>query len=183
MNIIIYMLISFILQGGTGGVHRGGEISLDISTDLIELSRTPVIVVSAGVKSILDVRRTLEVLETFAIPTGTWKSWEFPAFFSPISGVKSPARFDDSMDVASAYLTGRDLGLTNGMLVAVPNNDPAGQNVETAIQEALHEAEIAGIEGRDVTPFILRTVAEKTGGDSLRRYVHTNDTMFVCQIV
>ena len=73
--------------------------------------------------------------------------------------------------------------MTNGMLVAVPNNDPAGQNVETAIQEALQEAEIAGIEGRDVTPFILRTVAEKTGGDSLRRYVHTNDTMFVCQIV
>ena len=98
-------------------MHRGGEHSLDISTDLIELSRTPVVVVSAGVKSILDVKRTLEFLETFAVPTGTWKSDEFPAFFSPISGVKSPSKFDNAMDVASAYLTGKELGLTSGLLV------------------------------------------------------------------
>lgn len=160
--------ISTFVTGGTGGVHRGGEHSLDISTDLIELSRTPVVVVSAGVKSILDVKRTLEFLETFAVPTGTWKSDEFPAFFSPISGVKSPSKFDNAMDVASAYLTGKELGLTSGLLVAVPNHDPAGQSVETAIQESLHEAESAGIQGRDVTPFVLRTVAEKTSGDSLR---------------
>jgi len=104
-------------SGGTGGVHRGGELSLDISADLIELSRTPVIVVSAGVKSILDVQRTLEVLETSGVPTGTWKSDEFPAFFSPMSGVKSPARFDSALCVASAYLTCRDLGMSCGMLV------------------------------------------------------------------
>lgn len=109
--------ISTFVTGGTGGVHRGGEKSLDISTDLIELSRTPVVVVSAGVKSILDVKRTLEVLETFAIPTGTWQSDDFPAFFSPISGVKSPIKFDNATDVASAYLIGKELGMTNGMLV------------------------------------------------------------------
>ena len=115
---------------------------------------------------------TLEVLETFSVPTGTWRSNEFPAFFSPKSGVTSPARFETAIDVAHAYLTSRELGMTNGMLVAVPNQDPAGQNVETAIQEALQEANAAAIEGRDVTPFILRKVAEKTGGDSLRRCVH-----------
>ena len=104
-------------KGGTGGVHRGGELSLDISTDLIELSRTPVVVISAGVKSILDIKRTLEVLETFGVPTGAWKSDEFPAFFSPISGVRSPARFDSARDVASAYLVGKSLGMSNGILV------------------------------------------------------------------
>ena len=98
-------------------MHRGGELSLDISTDLIELSRTPVIVVSAGVKSILDVKRTLEYLETLAVPTGTWKSDEFPAFFSPMSGAKSPTKFENAVDVASAYLTGKELGLSSGMLV------------------------------------------------------------------
>lgn len=103
--------------GGTGGVHRGGELSLDISTDLIELSRTPVVVISAGVKSILDIKRTMEVLETFSVPCGTWQSDEFPAFFSPRSGVKSPTTFNSAMEVASAYLTGRELGLPNGMLV------------------------------------------------------------------
>jgi pseudouridine-5'-phosphate glycosidase len=159
------------MLGGTGGVHRGGELSLDISTDLIELSRTPVIVVSAGVKSILDIKRTLEVLETFGVPTGAWQSNDFPAFFSPKSGVKAPTQFADAMDVACAWVAGRDLGMTNGMLVAVPNDDPAGANVEAAIQEALKEASDAGIDGRDVTPFILKTVAEKTGGDSLRRLV------------
>ncbi len=98
-------------------MHRGGELSLDISADLIELSRTPVIVVSAGVKSILDVRRTLEVLETHGVPAGAWKSDEFPAFFSPMSGVISPARFDNALDVASAYLASRSLGMSCGMLV------------------------------------------------------------------
>lgn len=163
--------INTFVTGGTGGVHRGGELSLDISTDLIELSRTPVIVVSAGVKSLLDIRRTLEFLETFGVPVGAWKSDEFPAFFSPESGVKAPFRFNDAMSVARAYMSGRELGITSGILVAVPNHDPAGDNVEQAIKEALHEVEAAGVKGRDVTPFILRAVNEKTGGDSLRSNV------------
>jgi len=117
LNNMHALCYSKCVPGGTGGVHRGGELSLDISTDLIELSRTPVIVVSAGVKSILDIKKTLEVLETFSVPTGSWQSEEFPAFFSPKSGVRSPAVFNDGMEVASAYLIGRELGMKNGMLV------------------------------------------------------------------
>ena len=141
---------------------------MDISTDLVELSRTPVVVVSAGVKSILDIRKTLEVLETYAVPTGVWRSDEFPAFFSPESGVRAPARFDSAEEVASSYLKGLDLGLPSGMLVAVPNEDPAGLSVEDAIQDALKEADERGIVGNDITPFILKTVADMTKGDSLR---------------
>lgn len=160
--------IPTFVTGGTGGVHRGGERTMDISTDLVELSRTPVVVVSAGVKSILDIRKTLEVLETYAVPTGVWRSNEFPAFFSPQSGVRSPARFDCADEVASSYLKGLDLGLQSGTLVAVPNDDPAGQSVEDSIQEALKEADERGIVGNDITPFILKTVADMTRGDSLR---------------
>ena len=111
------------------------------------------------------------MLETFGVPTGAWCSDDFPAFFSPVSGVKAPATFNDSMHVAYSWKACRDLGMLNGMLVAVPNNDPAGSNVEAAIKEALKEASGIGIEGRDLTPFILKNVAEKTGGDSLRRQV------------
>ncbi len=84
---------------------------------MIELSRTPVVVVSAGIKSILDIKKTLEVLETFGVPTGVWQSKEFPSFFSPVSGVRAPAVFDNAMDVARAYLAGQELGMGNGILV------------------------------------------------------------------
>jgi pseudouridine-5'-phosphate glycosidase/pseudouridine kinase len=141
---------------------------MDISADLTELSRTPVVVLSAGIKSILDIKRTLEVLETMAVPTVSYRTDEFPAFFSPHSGVKSPARMDSPEQVAEAYWAARDLGLSSGMLVAIPNDDPAGDNVERAIQKALQDAEKQGIEGQAVTPFVLRQVALDTGGDSLR---------------
>ena len=160
--------ISTFVTGGTGGVHRGAEITMDVSADLIELSRTPVIVVSAGIKSILDISKTLETLETYGVPTASYQTDDFPAFFSSSSGVKSPMRVDTPEEVANAYFASIDLGLNNGMLVAVPNYDPAGANVEDAIQETLDEATKLGIEGRDVTPFILKRVSERTGGDSLR---------------
>lgn len=160
--------IATFVTGGIGGVHRHGEVSMDVSADLTELARTPVVVVSAGIKSILDIRRTLEVLETNGVPTIAYQTDEFPAFFSPHSGVRAPARMDDAEQVASAYLVAKELGLSHGMLVAVPNEDPAGTNVEEAIRSALTEAEVQGVSGRDVTPFILKRVAEKTGGDSLR---------------
>lgn len=160
--------ISTFVTGGTGGVHRGAESTLDISADLYELARTNICVVSAGVKSILDIKRTLEQLETFGVPAMAYRTDEFPAFFSPKSGVAAPLRVDSAEEVALAMLAGKELGLPNGMLVAVPNDDPAGGAVESAIQEALAEAEAAGIEGRDVTPFILKRVAEKTSGESLR---------------
>ncbi len=160
--------ISTFVTGGTGGVHRGAEITMDVSADLIELSRTPVVVISAGIKSILDIPKTLETLETYGVPTAAYQSDEFPAFFSPSSGVISPVRVDHPKEVANAYFASLDLGLNNGMLVAVPNHDPAGASVEDAIQATLEEANRLGIQGRDVTPYILRKVSERTDGDSLR---------------
>jgi pseudouridine-5'-phosphate glycosidase/sugar/nucleoside kinase (ribokinase family) len=160
--------ISTFVTGGIGGVHRDGQNTLDISTDLIELSRTPVIVVSAGIKSILDIQRTLEVLETYGVPVVAYQTDEFPAFFSSNSGIKTPERVDSVDQIASAYYISQQLGLSHGMLVGVPNTDPAGVNVEQAIQSALLEANELGIIGRDVTPFILKNVALKSQGESLR---------------
>lgn len=160
--------ISSFVTGGTGGVHRGGEDTMDVSADLLELARTPVVVVSAGVKSILDISRTLEVLETNGVPAAAFQADEFPAFFSPLSGIRAPARVDSAEEVAMAYLSSLDLGLKNGMLIGVPNNHPAGASVEDAIQEVLKEADELNISGRDVTPFILKRVSEKTKGDSLK---------------
>jgi pseudouridine-5'-phosphate glycosidase len=160
--------ISTFVTGGIGGVHRNGENSLDVSSDLTELGHTPVVVVSAGIKSILDIQRTMEVLETNCVPTFGWQTDEFPAFFSPSSGIPCPARADTAKEIADAYWFARQLRLPQGMLVGVPNIDPAGANVETAIQAALKEAEELNIRGRDVTPYILKEVAEKTEGDSLK---------------
>jgi pseudouridine-5'-phosphate glycosidase len=160
--------ISTFVTGGIGGVHRNGENSMDISSDLTELGRTPVVVVSAGIKSILDIQRTIEVLETNCVPTFGWRTDEFPAFFSPTSGIPCPSRADTAKEIADAYWISRQLQLSQGMLVGVPNDDPAGANVEAAIQAALIEAEKLEIRGRDVTPFILKDVAEKTEGDSLK---------------
>lgn len=140
---------------------------MDVSADLTELSRTPVVVVSAGIKSILDIPRTLEVLETNSVPTVAYQTDEFPCFFSPTSGIKSPARVDSAEEVAFAYWAARQLQLSHGMLVAVPPPDPAGESIEQAIQEALEEANRQGLRGQAVTPFILKTVANATAGDSL----------------
>ena len=160
--------ISTFVTGGIGGVHRDGQVTMDVSADLTELGQTPVVVVSAGIKSILDIARTLEVLETNSVPTMGWQTDEFPAFFSPHSGVQCPARVDSAEVVAQAFWASRALKLSQGMLVAVPNHDPAGANVENAIQSALTEANELNLSGQAVTPYILKAVAEKTRGDSLR---------------
>jgi pseudouridine-5'-phosphate glycosidase len=161
--------ISTFVTGGIGGVHRHGETTMDVSADLVELSQTPIIVVSAGIKSILDIERTLEVLETHSVPTFSWQSDDFPAFFSPTSGVRSPARVENAHRVAAAYRISQQLQLDKGILVAVPNQDPAnGEVVEAAIQQALQESNKLRIRGKDVTPFILKRVAEMTGGASLK---------------
>ncbi|KAG7345794.1 indigoidine synthase A like protein [Nitzschia inconspicua] len=162
-------IVTFV-TGGIGGVHRHGEVTMDVSADLMELSRTPVIVVSAGIKSILDIPRTLEVLETYSVPTMSWQTNDFPAFFSPTSGVKSPARVDTPQQVAHAFSISQQLlRLSTGMLVAIPNPDPAnGRIVEDAIQQAVQEADTQNIHGNDVTPYILRRVAETTQGISLK---------------
>jgi len=161
--------ISTFVTGGSGGVHRGGEDTMDVSADLTELARTPVVVVSAGIKSILDIARTLEVLETNGVPVYGWQTDEFPAFFSPTSGVPCPDRVDSPEEVAHAFHLARALELSHGFLVGVPNKDPAsGASVEAAIQSALEEAEKRGISGPATTPFVLKSVAETTKGDSLK---------------
>jgi len=140
--------IKTFVTGGIGGVHRGGQDSMDISADLQELANTPVVVVSAGIKSILDIRRTLEMLETLSVPTVTYQSNEFPAFFSPRSGIPTPTRVDTINDIARAYQTSIDLGLPCGMLVAIPNQDPVlGERTENAIQDAIRDANQLGIQG------------------------------------
>jgi len=160
--------IDVFATGGIGGVHRGGEITMDISADLRELGRTPVTVVCAGVKSILDIGKTLEYLETEGVPVIGYGTDEFPAFFSPSSGFKAPLRCNTPEEIAEAIATGRLLGLKQGMLVAVPNPIPMeGENIEAAIQQALIDAEKKSVTGKDITPFILREVNKHTKGASL----------------
>lgn len=158
--------IAVFATGGVGGVHRGGEASLDVSADLTELGRTPVCVVCSGVKSILDIGRTLERLETEGVPVLVFRADEMPAFYSPASGHAAPARVDTTGAIARQLLTSARLGLRNGTLVAVPCPEPA-RDVEAAIARALEEARAKGVAGGDVTPFLLARVAELSGGASL----------------
>lgn len=162
--------IRVFATGGIGGVHRGAETSFDVSADLDELGRTPVIVVAAGAKAILDVPKTLEVLETKGVPVVGFGTDEFPAFWSRASGLRAPLRIDDAAGVA-AFQKARDaLGIAGGMLVAnpVPASDeiPAGE-IADAIGAALHLAGERGIEGKAVTPFLLGEMLTLTGGRSL----------------
>ncbi|XP_044211407.1 pseudouridine-5'-phosphate glycosidase isoform X3 [Thunnus albacares] len=164
--------ISVFVTGGIGGVHRDGENSLDISADLTELGRTPIAVVSAGVKSILDIGRTLEFLETQGVCVATYgTSKNFPAFFSPQSGFISPYQVCNPEEAAKLISSTLSLGLQSGVLLAVPipqEHAAAGQQIEQAIQTAVTEASAKGITGRDVTPFILQKVNELTEGKSLQ---------------
>uniref|UniRef100_A0A668ABN4 Zgc:136858 n=1 Tax=Myripristis murdjan TaxID=586833 RepID=A0A668ABN4_9TELE len=164
--------IPVFVTGGIGGVHRDGENSLDISADLTELGRTPIAVVSAGVKSILDIGRTLEFLETQGVCVATYgMSKNFPAFFSPQSGFTSPYHVCNPEEAAELIAGVLSLGLQSGVLLAVPipeEHATAGQHIEEAIQTAVAEASAKGIKGRDVTPFILQKVNELTKGKSLQ---------------
>ncbi|KAM9753283.1 uncharacterized protein ACNS7B_006624 [Menidia menidia] len=173
--------IPVFVTGGIGGVHRGGQNSLDISADLTELGRTPIAVVSAGVKSILDIGRTLEFLETQGVCVATFgASKNFPAFFSPHSGFTSPYHVCNPCEAAKLIATTLSLGLQSGVLMAVPipeEHAAVGQQVEEAIQAALTEASSQSITGRDVTPFILQKVNELTQGKSLQAniaLIHNN---------
>ncbi|KAB1228011.1 Pseudouridine-5'-phosphate glycosidase [Morella rubra] len=157
--------ISIFVTGGIGGVHRHGEHTMDISSDLTELGRTPVTVFSAGVKSILDIPRTLEYLETQGVCVATYKTDEFPAFFTETSGCKVPCRVDSPQDYANMKLK-----LDTGILIAVPipkEHSASGSIIESAIQRALKEARDKNITGNAETPFLLARVNELTGGASL----------------
>ncbi|MBU1174991.1 MAG: pseudouridine-5'-phosphate glycosidase [Alphaproteobacteria bacterium] len=162
--------IHVFATGGIGGVHRGAETSFDISADLEELSRTPVAVVCAGAKAILDIPKTLEVLETHGVPVIGWRTDDFPVFYSRTSGHKLDLRFDDVDSLADMLHLHFDLGL-GGALIANPVPEAFEINRETAenwIKAALHQADMRGVRGKDITPFLLNAIFELTGGKSLK---------------
>lgn len=162
--------IDVFATGGIGGVHRGAELSFDISADLPELGDTAVTVVAAGAKAILDLPKTLEYLETKGVPVIAFGQDAFPAFWSRDSGLKSPLRMDTAAEIASAQLMRTRLGLPGGQLVANPipvaDEIPRDQ-INPAIEQALAEAEAQGIAAKEVTPFLLQRIFELTEGRSL----------------
>lgn len=166
--------VAVFATGGIGGVHRGGETTMDVSTDLTELARTPVAVVCAGCKAILDIPRTLEVLETHGVPVVGLGCDEVPAFYSRESGCPAPLRLDTAAEVAALMRAQWGLGLDGGVLVTnpIPEADAiAREEIEPVITAALEEAEGRGVKGKDVTPFLLARVAALTGERSLRANV------------
>ncbi len=162
--------IDIFATGGIGGVHRGAERTFDISADLEELARTEIAVFCAGVKSILDIGRTLEYLETRGVPVIGFGTDEFPAFFSDKSGFLAPLRLDSPEEVASLLKHKKDLGLEGGAVIACPV--PEGQGVsrremEKALELSLKDAEKEGVTGKGVTPFLLQRMSEHTRGRTL----------------
>jgi pseudouridylate synthase len=159
--------IRIFATGGIGGVHRGAEATFDISADLEELARTPVAVVCAGAKALLDLPKTLEVLETRGVPVVGYRTDEFPAFWSRSSGLPVPIRVELPGDVARLLEVKWALGLEGGALICNPFDGIPAAEIESAIHTALTECEQQGVSGKRVTPFILRRIAELTEGRSL----------------
>jgi pseudouridine-5'-phosphate glycosidase len=162
--------IRVFATGGIGGVHRGAEKTMDISADLEELAMTPVMVVCAGPKSILDLGLTLEYLETKGVPVIGYQTEELPAFYTRTSGFRVDCRLDTPQQIAEVFSTKQQLGLQGGMLVANPVPEQYSMPPEVingAINQALKEAERAGINGKRLTPFLLAKIKELTQGGSL----------------
>lgn len=162
--------IEVFATGGIGGVHRGAEESFDISADLRELSETPVNVVAAGAKAILDLPKTLEVLETFGVPVIAFGQDDFPAFWSRSSGMAAPLRMDTAEDIAKAFRLRGAMGLPGGQLIANPvpqEFEIPSDSITPIITQALAEAEQQGVSGKGVTPFLLQRIFELTEGRSL----------------
>ena len=162
--------IQVFATGGIGGVHRGAETTMDISADQEELGRTPVMVVCAGAKSILDLGLTLEYLETHGVPVIGYGTEELPAFYTRTSGFKVDYRIDTPEELAAAFKAQNDMGLGSGMLVTNPIPEEFSMDpkvINAAIDQAIAECKEKGIHGKATTPFLLARVAEITGGDSL----------------
>ena len=162
--------VQVFATGGVGGVHRGAETTMDISADLEELAHTPVMVVCAGAKAILDLGLTLEYLETHGVPVIGYQTEELPAFYTRKSGFGVDYRLDTPAEVASAFHVKRELGLEGGMLVTNPIPEKYSMDhevINAAIDKAVAEANEQGVHGKAVTPFLLARVKELTGGDSL----------------
>lgn len=172
--------IRIFATGGIGGVHRGAETTMDISADLEELAQTPVMVVCAGAKSILDLGLTLEYLETKGVPVIGYGTEELPAFYTRRSGFGVDYRIDTPEELAAAFKASQDMGLKSGMLVTNPIPEEYAMPLDiinAAIDQAISECKAKGIHGKDTTPFLLARVAELTGGDSLAsniRLVYNN---------
>ena len=162
--------IGIFATGGIGGVHRGAETTMDISADLEELAQTPVMVVCAGAKSILDLGLTLEYLETKGVPVIGYGTDELPAFYTRRSGFGVDYRVDSPEELAAIFRAQRDLGYKGGMLVTDPIPEEYAMEktvIDAAIEQALKEAKEQGIHGKETTPFLLAKVVELTGGESL----------------
>lgn len=162
--------IRVFVTGGLGGVHRGAETSFDVSADLTELGQTDVAVVSAGVKSILDIGLTLESLETLGVPVVGFGTDEFPSFYSRTSGHRAPMRVDSVEQLAAMMRAKWDLGLSGGIAVANPvpaDEEMPTEEVGALIEQALGECADRGIHGKDITPFLLGRIVELSGGRSL----------------
>ena len=162
--------ISVFATGGIGGVHREGEITMDISADLQELSQTSVAVVCAGAKSILDIGRTLEYLETNGVPVVGYKTNKFPSFYSRVSEFDTDFRLDTAEEVADVMAIKWNLGLDGGLIIANPvpaESEFPYEQIEMITQQALAEAKEKGITGKSVTPFLLGKIKELTSGRSL----------------
>ena len=162
--------IRIFATGGIGGVHRGAETTMDISADLEELAQTPVMVVCAGAKSILDLGLTLEYLETKGVPVIGYGTDELPAFYTRKSGFSVDYRADSPEELAAMFRAQRDLGYRGGMLVTNPIPEQYAMDkevIDAAISQALRECEEKGVHGKETTPFLLARVVELTGGESL----------------
>ena len=172
--------IKIFATGGIGGVHRGAETTMDISADLEELGRTPVMVFCAGAKSILDLGLTLEYLETKGVPVIGYGTEELPAFYTRQSGFGVDYRIDTPEELAKAYRASQGMGLGGGILVTNPIPEEYAMPktvIDAAIDQAIAECNAKGIHGKETTPFLLARVAEITGGDSLAsniRLVYNN---------
>ena len=162
--------ISVFATGGIGGVHKGAETSFDISADLLELAQTAVTVVAAGAKAILDVPKTLEVLETQGVPVIAYGQDSFPAFWSATSDLSAPLRMDSAADIARAHFLRGALELPGGQLVANPipaEEQIPAEDLAPIIAQAQSEADAQGVTGKEVTPFLLQRIFELTEGRSL----------------
>ena len=179
--------IRVFATGGIGGVHRGAEQSFDISADLSELGRTPVTVVCAGAKSILDLPKTLEVLETQGVPVIGYGTDEFPAFYQRSSGLPVDTRVDTPVQAADLIRRQHQLGLQTGLLITVPISSTAAiadEQAEAWIEQALQDATAQGISGKASTPFLLARIVELSGGQSLQANLALveNNTRVAAQI-
>ena len=162
--------IHVFATGGIGGVHRGAELSFDVSADLQELAQTPITVVAAGAKAILDLPKTFEVLETLGVPAIAYGQDELPAFWSRRSGLKAPLRLDHPDEIAKAHNMRAILGISGGQLIAnpIPKEDEIAKEILIPlIDQAIQEASDKDITAKAVTPFLLKTILELTGGKSL----------------